>query len=379
MRFFSVLVIVSVLLLNASAQTKYVQPTANIKQLKFLGEYVVPHNMEFKSTTIGGLSGLDYDAEHNIYYSVSDDRSEHNPARFYVLKINISPKGIDTVMFQDVRNMLQPDGTVYPNKKQNPYKTPDPEAMRYNPTTKNLIWTSEGERDLGIFKTVLENPAITTITTTGKYIDTFPLPSQVIMHKEETGPRQNSVFEGIAFANNYKEAYISVEEPLFQDGPKADTQDVNPMIRILKYDLATKKNTAQYAYKLDPVAHASLPFTFKINGVSDILSESKDKLLVMERSFSTGRMACTVKIFEADLSKATNIKDNPSLIQHKAFVPATKRLILNMDNLGRYVDNVEGMTFGPILPNGHKTLVTVVDNNFLMLEKNQFFLFEVIE
>ena len=147
MRFFSVLVIVSVLLLNASAQTKYVQPTANIKQLKFLGEYVVPHNMEFKSTTIGGLSGLDYDAEHNIYYSVSDDRSEHNPARFYVLKINISPKGIDTVMFQDVRNMLQPDGTVYPNKKQNPYKTPDPEAMRYNPTTKNLIWTSEGERD----------------------------------------------------------------------------------------------------------------------------------------------------------------------------------------------------------------------------------------
>ena len=310
---------------------------------------------------------------------MSDDRSEHNPARFYVLKINISPKGIDTVMFQDVRNMLQPDGTVYPNKKQNPYKTPDPEAMRYNPTTKNLIWTSEGERDLGIFKTVLENPAITTITTTGKYIDTFPLPSQVIMHKEETGPRQNSVFEGIAFANNYKEAYISVEEPLFQDGPKADTQDVNPMIRILKYDLATKKNTAQYAYKLDPVAHASLPFTFKINGVSDILSESKDKLLVMERSFSTGRMACTVKIFEADLSKATNIKDNPSLIQHKAFVPATKRLILNMDNLGRYVDNVEGMTFGPILPNGHKTLVTVVDNNFLMLEKTQFFLFEVIE
>jgi len=170
-----------------------------------------------------------------------------------------------------------------------------------------------------------------------------------------------------------------VEEPLYQDGPKADTEDVNPMIRILKYDLTTKKNTAQYAYKLDPVAHAALPFTFKINGVSDILYEAKDKLLVMERSFSTGRMACTVKIFEADLSKATNIKENLSLIQNKAFVPVTKRLILNMDSLGRYVDNVEGMTFGPTLPNGHKTLVTVVDNNFLMLEETQFFVFEVIE
>ncbi len=379
MKYFSLIVLVSLFILHTAAQTKYVQPTAVIKQLKFLGEYVVPHNMEFKGTTIGGLSGLDYDAEHDVYYAISDDRSEHNPARYYLLKINFSPKGIDTVVFQDVRNMLQPDGTVYPNKKQNPYKTPDPEAMRYNPITKQLVWTSEGERDLGIFKTVLENPAITTITTAGKYLDTFPLPPQVLMHKEEVGPRQNGVFEGIAFANNYKEAYISVEEPLYQDGPKADTEDVNPMIRILKYDLTTKKNTAQYAYKLDPVAHAALPFTFKINGVSDILYEAKDKLLVMERSFSTGRMACTVKIFEADLSKATNIKENLSLIQNKAFVPVTKRLILNMDSLGRYVDNVEGMTFGPTLPNGHKTLVTVVDNNFLMLEKTQFFVFEVTE
>jgi len=379
MKYFSLILLVSLFIFHTAAQTKYVQPTAVIKQLKFLGEYVVPHNMEFKGTTIGGLSGLDYDAEHDVYYAISDDRSEHNPARYYLLKINFSPKGIDTVVFQDVRNMLQPDGTVYPNKKQNPYKTPDPEAMRYNPITKQLVWTSEGERDLGIFKTVLENPAITTITTAGKYLDTFPLPPQVLMHKEEVGSRQNGVFEGIAFANNYKEAYISVEEPLYQDGPKADTEDVNPMIRILKYDLATKKNTAQYAYKLDPVAHAALPFTFKINGVSDILYEAKDKLLVMERSFSTGRMACTVKIFEADLSKATNIKENLSLIQNKAFVPVTKRLILNMDSLGRYVDNVEGMTFGPTLPNGHKTLVTVVDNNFLMLEETQFFVFEVIE
>ena len=380
MKYFIFILLGFIILTNALAQKKYVLPTVhNIKQLKFLGEYIVPHNMNFKGTTIGGLSGLDYDAENNIYYSISDDRSEHNPARYYILKINISPKGIDTVVFEDVRNMLQQDGTVYPNKKQNPYKTPDPEAMRYNPVTKQLIWTSEGERDLGMFSTVLENPAITTISATGKYIDTFPLPPQVLMHKEETGPRQNSVFEGVTFANDYKEAYVSVEEPLYQDGPKADTQDVNPLIRILKYDLASKKNTAQYAYKLDPVAHAALPFSFKINGVSDILSVAKDKLLVMERSFSTGRMACTIKIYEADLSKASDIKNNSSLLQHKGFVTTTKRLILNMDNLGRYVDNVEGMTFGPTLPNGHKTLVTVVDNNFLMLEKTQFFVFEVIE
>ena len=380
MKYCLLVILGSLLLLHTSAQHKYTQPTApHIKQLKFLGEYDVPHNMNFKGTTIGGLSGLDYDAEHNIYYSISDDRSDHNPARYYTLKINVSQKGIDTLVFVDVKPMLQPDGSVYPNKKQNPYKTPDPEAMRYNPVTNQLVWTSEGERDLGVFKNVLENPAVTTITTSGKYIDTFPLPSQVIMHKEEMGPRQNSVFEGIAFADDYKNAYISVEEPLYQDGPRADTEDVNPLIRILKYDLATKKNIAQYAYKLDPVAHSGIPLGYKINGVSDILWAAKDKLLVLERSFSTGRMACTIKIFEADLSKASNIKDNLSLAQNKNFVPATKRLILNMDSLGRYIDNVEGMTFGPTLANGHKTLLTVVDNNFNIFEKTQFFLFEVEE
>lgn len=365
--------------LSVVAQKKYVQTTApNIKQLKFLGEYDVPHNMKFKGTTIGGLSGIDYDAEHNLYYSISDDRSDYNPARFYTLKINISPKGIDTVVFVDVKNMLQPDGTVYPNRKENPFRTPDPEAIRYNPTTQNLVWTSEGERDVSIFRDIIENPAITTITKEGKYIDTFPLPEQVVMHKEEIGPRKNSVFEGLTFANNYKDAYINVEEPLYQDGPQADTQDVNPMIRILKFDATTKKNTAQYAYKLDPVAYSTLPLAFKINGVSDILWAGKDKLLVMERSFSTGRIACTVKIFEADLSKGTDIKDNLSLINNKNFVPVPKRLIINMDNLGRFVDNVEGMTFGPTLPNGHKTLITMVDNNFMMLEKTQVFLFEII-
>jgi hypothetical protein len=48
-----------------------------------------------------------------------------------------------------------------------------------------------------------------------------------------------------------------------------------------------------------------------------------------------------------------------------------------MDSLGFYIDNIEGVTFGPTLPNGHKTLVFVSDNNFLPIEKTQFLLFEI--
>ncbi len=48
-----------------------------------------------------------------------------------------------------------------------------------------------------------------------------------------------------------------------------------------------------------------------------------------------------------------------------------------MDDLGRYVDNIEGITFGPTLPNGHRTLIFVADNNFSPLQKTQLLLFEV--
>jgi len=49
-----------------------------------------------------------------------------------------------------------------------------------------------------------------------------------------------------------------------------------------------------------------------------------------------------------------------------------------MDNLGMYIGNIEGVTYGPALPNGHRTLIFISDNNFRNVEKTQFLLFEVI-
>ena len=48
-----------------------------------------------------------------------------------------------------------------------------------------------------------------------------------------------------------------------------------------------------------------------------------------------------------------------------------------MDDLGIYTDNVEGVTFGPVLSNGHQSLIFVADNNFDEQEITQFLLFEI--
>ena len=108
------------------------------------------------------------------------------------------------------------------------------------------------------------------------------------------------------------------------------------------------------------------------------MSIGNNQLLVIERSFSTGRQPCTIRVFIANLNGATDIS-NLTLKDNNNFIPASKKLLLNMDDLGIYVDNIEGVCFGPVLPNGHKTLLFVADNNFNILQRAQLLLFEVLE
>lgn len=360
---------------NATKKINQAQP--NVNNIKYLGGYEIPYNFSYNNTLVGGLSGIDYDFKNNLFYLISDDRSEKNAARFYTAELFFSQQGIDSLNFTSVHHLLQPDGNTYPNSKLDRFKTPDPEAIRYNPNTGHLIWSSEGERIVNMQDTVLNDPAIIMIQPDGKYADHFIIPDNLKMQSTEKGPRRNGVFEGISYNENFKTLYVNVEEPLYEDGPKADVADHNTFIRIIKFNVANKNCEAQYAYKLEPVAYEAKPETaFKVNGVSEILYIGNNKLLVMERSFSTGRIPCTIKLFIADCEDATDIsllslKDKPY------FKAVKKTLLLNMDSLGIYTDNIEGVTFGPLLPNGHKTLLFIADNNFSALEKAQVLLFEV--
>jgi hypothetical protein len=368
-----------VFLLSCSVTHRITQPRSDIKSIKFLSEYDIPYDLRFANTVVGGLSGIDYDKRNDRYFFICDDRSDKNPARLYEGKVSIKANKIDTVYFSNVVFMRQSNGNMYPNNKQDPYHTPDPEAARYDPINKRIVWSSEGERIIRQGTTVLADPTVDVVSMDGHFLDSLTLPANLKMQTVERGPRQNGVLEGMSFADNYKTLLINVEEPLYEDGPRADVADNPYYIRIMKFDAKTKANTAQYAYPLSPVAYASNPPSgFKINGVPDILSIGNDKVLVVERSFSTGRLACTIRVYIADLNGATDIS-NFSLAGNNNFAPANKKLLINMDELGIYIDNVEGVTFGPTLPNGHKTLLFVADNNFSPAEKAQLLLFEVFE
>lgn len=350
-----------------------------ISSLTFLDEYVIPHNFKYNNTIVGGLSGIDYDSKNNRYFMISDERSFSTPARFYTSSINISNNKIDTIVFTSVHTLKQPDRTVFPSFKQNAQRTPDPESIRYNPGENRLVWTSEGDRAVRAGKMIYQDPYVYEMDTDGNFKDSFILPTNLHMQVQEKGPRENGVLEGSTFADNYRSLYVSMEEPLYEDGPEAKADYAGAPVRITKFDTKTRKPVAQYAYLLDAVAHQPKPDTaFCINGLDEILSVGDDQFLFMERSFSVGILQSTIKIFLVDLKGATDVSALSALHKDKTYKPASKKLLLNMDDLKRYVDNVEGMTLGPVLPNGNRSLILIADNNFNMLEKSQVFLFEII-
>ncbi len=375
------LVIMAMALLAGCAGTRPAtrSVTTHLGKLRFIGEQTIPYNMPFMGAVTGGLSGIDYDASRQQYYMICDDRSALAPARFYTAKLYFSAQAFDSVCFTGMTTLLQQNGQPYPDAKRNAALTPDPEALRYNARKNRFVWSSEGERIVNAKDTILTNPGVYEISPDGRYLDSFALPQQFRMQATENGPRRNGAFEGLGFTPDYRYTFVSLEEPRYEDGPRADVGDTTALTRLIKYDNSTLQPVAQYAYRLEPVAYPAVPANaFKVNGISDILVLSEDRLLSIERSFSSGVKDCTIKVFLIDLRGASDISHINSLRTATGVKTVTKSLLFDFVSLGKYIDNIEGVTFGPVLPNGHQSLVFVADNNFSAAEESQFFVFELI-
>ena len=365
---------------SAAHKTAGKTSTGDIKEIHFINEYILPNGLQFKNTTVGGLSGIDYDAKRDVYYMISDDPSSKGPTRYFTAKIPIREKGIDSVQIIDVTALLNPEGQPYADITQDRIHSADVEAMRYDPSRDELVWSSEGQRVIKEGNRELQDPAVIIMDRNGRYKDSFALPANMHIHADEKGPRHNSVFEGLDFAHNFTSLYVSIEEALYEDALRAGTDDSTSWVRFLKFDRATKKQVAQYAYEISSIPYpANPPGAFKKNGVSDILYLGNDKFIVIERAFSTGRIPTDIRIYLADAANAEDVSSIPSLKAQPVVKPVTKKLLLDVNNvLKRDIFNIEGVSFGPMLSNGHRSLVFVTDNNFNAKEKTQFFLFEVI-
>lgn len=297
-------------------------------ELRLLGTQSFEHGLQFGGTTVGGLSGIDFDPEADLYYLISDDRSNFAPNRFYTARLAIDEAGFHDARLEQVVTLLQADRHPYPEN------TADSEAIRFDPLTRSLRWTSEGARKVGASRrrdaSRLIDPFVRHSTLDGRHLGELPPAPMFHITAEPHGPRDNLVFEGLALTPDGQSLWVAMEGPLLQDGPMATMSD-GAWSRISRYDRASDDGFGalrmQYAYT---------------DGATDV--KAIDSLIASETSFH----------------------------------PMTKHLVLDFDTLGILIDNLEGICFGPTLANGHRTLALVSDDNFNAGQTTQLLALEII-
>jgi hypothetical protein len=326
-----------------------------------LGEQIIPAGT-FAGTTVGGLSGVDRDPWTGRYVFVSDDRSALQPARFYTAAIDVSARGLGAVTITGTHPFLRPDGATFPPLSANDGTTVDPEDIRVDPWTGDYVWSQEGERIVQSDRQVLIDPSIQFARRDGAYDRGLPLPPVERMSADNHGPRQNQVLEGLTFAAGGALVVSSLEGALLQDGPEA-TPDHGALSRIT-VQTRTGHLLAQYAYPQEPIfAQPNPPGSSANNGVTAILAIDSGRFLVLERAFATG-VGSKVRVFEIDTRGATDVAKFDSLAGKK-IKPVRKKLVADLADFDlSTVDNIEGMTWGPRLGGGVRSLVLVSDNNF---------------
>ena len=340
--------------------------------LRLIGEATLPHRMDFNGTVFGGISGIDYDEGRDQYYLLSDDRSDHGPARFYTAKIALSDNRIQTPKVTSVVTLKRSDGSVFGGKKENAKDIPDPESIRYRADTDTLFWTSEGDKKLGI------DPSVREIKLDGTLIREIPTLPMFRMQPGDSGPRDNLTFEGMTLTPDGKAFWVSMESARYEDGPVPTVDKAGGPLRITLYHANSGNAIRQIAYIPDAIPLKPTANGDSDNGVPEILMLDQFRMLVLERSYSPGP-GNSLRVYLIDTRDGSDVLAVPVLHEGN-YTPAAKRLLINFDRLKlNKLDNTEGMTFGPRLPNGNRTLVFVSDDNFRSSQMNQFLAFEVIE
>jgi hypothetical protein len=336
--------------------------------LEFLGEYRLPQGTKIDNVPVGGLSGLTFDRQRQVFYAVSDDRSNLGPARFYTLKLVLDPATrLQEVQILKMTTLKNAEGKTYPAG------SIDPEAIALAPKNRVVI-SSEGDRNQGIPPLLAEFDL-----KTGQFQRSLRLPQRYLPDDQNTrGLQNNLALEAVTVApfgagGEQINLFAAAEAPLLQDKAPAPQDKPAPLapVRWLHYLISEQTGPlADYAYQLDPPPLGTIE-----HGLSEIQAiDNSGHFLALERSLSL--MGFKVNIFQTTTGSATDVSSIKSLVGSNA-ANMPKKLVLNLDRLKIKLDNIEGMALGPRLPDGSQSLLLVSDNNFNRLEITQFLWFRL--
>ena len=340
-----------------------------VLSLKLIGALDLPKTLAIDGAPVGGISGVDYDRRTGEWLMISDDRSDKAPARFLVGHLDYDAHGVRGLKLTRQVPLRREEGSTFPGTAGASGERADAEALRIDPQTGHLVWSSEGDAPRGF------DPAIRRMDKTGQWMGTVPSPPAFGFDPAGVeGARLNQTFEGLSFSPDGRWLWLAMEGPLIQDGPASSVAQ-GGLARITRLDRAGRIS-AQYAYRLDPIQAA--PARRGDNGISEILAVDDRRLLVLERSGvedAQGRFAFHCRLYLVDIAGAQDVAGRASLSGPAPRVLA-KRLLVNFDRVTGGAVNLEAMAWGASIA-GRRTLVLMADDNFSADQAQRVLVFAV--
>lgn len=341
--------------------------------VEFLDGYEIP-KQTFKKTPVGGLSGITYNPSQGLFYTVSDDRGQYAPARFYTLDINFNNTEIEEAMIKDVTFLKTENEELFTEG------TIDAEGIAFAPGNTVFI-SSEGNTNQGV------NPLIRRFDiATGNPTENLRLPKRFLLPEsaedEPKGVRNNLGFEsltinpsGVSSPNSDSfRVFTATESSLAQDQLPKESEALT-RVRFLHYvvnPIGQPLPIAEHLYLL-----SEPPLGTIVNGVTELLAiQPEGYFLSLERTY--GLEEYGAKLFLVAVGDATDTSGVESFNADLGDLqPLRKKLLFDFSELDFDIYNLEGLAIGPRLADGSQSLLVISDDNFSENEPTQLLLFRL--
>jgi len=333
-------------------------------RVRLVAQTEIPTGTRLEPLEVGGLSGLTYDRDGDLFYAVVDDPTSHPPPR--VLRFRWHPG--------------QPKHPEHPEQPEAapalvdwlpltqggvplPVEGTDPEGLARG-ADGDFFVSSEGDVKGGL------GPWVAHFAASGEWLGRLTMPHAFDVG-ERRGIAHNRGFEALTLDGDGS-LVAGAEGPLLQDLPAPPGE--LERTRLLRWDRpGTAATPHQWFYPVDP-PHAKAPEAGKLEaaGLVEILPW-RGGFLTLERSWVEG-VGFALKLYETTLAGAEELGGVEAWGGRRART-ARKRLIADFGSLGVPMDNYEALAWGPPGDDGKPLLVVMSDNNFNATESTYLLAF----